>query len=353
MLPRVLPSGVGPRVSRWLMAACAITVGASHGLQSLLSYPLDEGRPGLGIVRDGSYGFYLAKVRPRLARGWPRPDRRQVILLGNSVEQTCGVVPRMQDRADAENAGVAFHNLAQTGSGIHDHIIQAAAVVGLKPDLLVVSVSSVAFTSDWVRRNSIPRFRTDVDQMAFDPGILSRVPASFYRREFDLHSAAPAIVSALVPIRRMDSVLRVRLARVADGHGCGSVPKLFSYPTSNLAEDWSGRRRAGRKMRGGQAPRAYPATGRLLEELAEVAGRARVPLLVLRQEAGPSYEEPDVTPQLEAMGKAWPQVKVADLRGRYRHGEYVDEIHPAEAHVDDYAARHWAAIRAALPARRP
>src|SRR5262245_64220306 len=334
-----------------LLCAAAAIPALSHYCQWLASYALNDqdsstGEVTVGTLQHGSYGFYLGEFPAR------RPNHSLVVLFGNSVYQNWGIAERMQARADREERSVDFVNCAMTGSGIHDHLVELAKVVRHKPDLVVISFINLAFTADYGRLDALPRFRTDADQMAFDPDVIQVMPGSFYRREYNLDSACHALVSSLVPLKRMDPILRAELRRqLEDDLGLPSwFFKALSVPTLNLTRDWLDQPRPDA---GGcpEASRPYPETAELLGEIIAVARSHNVGLLFLRQESGPPFTQPDILPELRRACATYDKAHVVDLIHHYDAANMPDGVHPYRG-ADQYADRHYQAVMDALESLR-
>lgn len=337
------------RVMFWCTLALLVAlVGGAHLLQWSYSYDLNRVDPATGAVRPGrirhgSYGFYLARLRPEPRRAQP------VFLLSNSAYRSSGVVERMQTMARAEGQPIEFFNLAQAGAGIHDHLVQLAEVIHLHPRLVVVAFINLAFTTDHLRRDSLPRFRTDCDQMAFGPNPISVLPLSFYTRHFGLQQAASSALASLFPYKRLDTIIRWQLGRLIKRRGW--LPRwalaVFSFPTLNLASNWQRRRFVPRLP--SKRPRPYPETARLLREMIAMAKAHHQPILFIRQESGPSYDHPDIMDQLRQAAAAYPLAFVRDLKKYFKPAELPDHVHPrGPAARQAYARRHYKVITETL-----
>jgi hypothetical protein len=249
-----------------------------------MSYPLnralgsDRRAPKPGTIRHGSYGFPLARYAFA-------PGFRSVVLLGNSVYQEQRFPRHLQQLADRERRQLAIYDLAQTGAGIHDIVVQSAAVLPRRPDLLVVSVFGLSFTSDYERAGALPRFRTDADQMIFDPAPARALPWSFVRRELDHASMADSFLSTVLPAKRLDPPLRVAVGNALGLTTPGNPPSpllaRFSWPQLNLAADWLARADRPARSEADLHPRPYPETEQLLDELVGMAARYDVRLPVI------------------------------------------------------------------------
>jgi hypothetical protein len=75
-----------------------------------------------------------------------------------------------------------------------------------------------------------------------------------------------------------------------------------------------------------------------------------VRLLIIWQEAGPRFAQPDARLALARACRRYPKATVADLSGSFEQGEYMDDqIHPLRgAPREAYAERHLRAILTAL-----
>ncbi|MDY6989150.1 MAG: hypothetical protein SWQ30_13955 [Thermodesulfobacteriota bacterium] len=295
-------------------------------------------------LRFGSYGFYLARYPTR------QLDRTTVILLGNSVYQDCHIVDRMQRLAENEKTGIDFLNLAQTGSGIYDHLIQFTKVLGYKPNLVVVSVLNRAFSTG-VGNNILPKFRTDNDQISFEPDILSKLPMSFYWREFSANDAFDSILSTVFPAKRLDWLIR----RDIDHFVARRVTKFpawfrakFSLPKLNLVADWREKSRISPVL-SDEEESAYPETEQLLKEMLDMAKRHGLPVLFIRQESGPRFDTPDVISLIENTVSSYDNAFVTDLKSFYLAKDMPDHVHPEGDHArNKYALRHYKVVISTL-----
>jgi hypothetical protein len=315
-----------------ILAAAALGLG--YLLESELSYRIGMDSQ---AIRHGSYGFTLATYAP------VEPGRRTVVLLGNSVYQACEIIPRMQKMADERQLNLRLVNLAQTGAGINDHLVQAAEVLRHPPDLLVVSMIPSTFD------RALPPFRTDANLMALDRGPLRHLPRTFYASQFNHKTMADSAISALVPYPRLDPILRSRTNLQSQAPAW--LLARLGFPTLNLAADWLGSPTLARPE-GFPSGKSYPGSGDRIHELVTMARTARVPLLMIWQEY--QSAEPDLLPalQAEAAADARP-VTVVDLHHFWQAGDYSDSVHPVEAYRDVYAARHLEAVLKALPPSPP
>ncbi len=165
----------------WVVLGISLALSAaSYLLQFAFSYDLS---PPSGVAGQfesepphyGSYGLYLTR-----ADALTKPPTT-VAILSNSVYVTCQIAEQMQQRANAEHRNLRFLNFAQTGSGIYDHLLQMPLALQARPQLVVVAFINLAFSPQNGAR-SLPKFRTDIDQTAFDPTALRALPTSFYWR---------------------------------------------------------------------------------------------------------------------------------------------------------------------------
>ncbi|MBI3269084.1 MAG: hypothetical protein HYZ53_08675 [Planctomycetes bacterium] len=319
------------RVLRLVLGVSLATLALGFLVLHRFSYTLPEdGSP----LRYGTYGFSLAR--------FPTPEQGKltVAVLGNSVYQGCGIVERMQRMSDEMDLGMRFLNYSQCGSGISDHVVQAAKLVDADPDLLVVALIPATF------EGSLPRFRTDADQMAFDLGPLRVLSTDFYRREFTLQAAADSALSSLLPFRRLDAILRNQSIR--QGPVGGLLPdwllRRLTFPTLNLGEDWLRPRPGGRRAK--YTYSGYPDSTEVLDELLRVVRGAGIPLLFIWQENG--IVKPDLLPALHARAARDPGVRVADFQDFWNDRDFSDWVHPAGPARDACARRHFTAIAQAL-----
>ena len=339
------------RVFYSLLALACLAVAAAHLLQAHYSYALNDadadGQPVSRPLRHGSFGSYLADLNPDSER----PGYHPIVLLGNSVYQGCGIPERMQDLANARGEHIEFLNLAQTGSGIHDHFAQMLKALRARPELLVVAFINLAFTTQYAQTR-LPRFRTDADQALFDPDVVRQVPASFLHREFTIATASESIVSTFFPFKRVDPIVRLDVDkwlywRFVELLAWDPVVirMLFHLPSFNLVQDWvvSGDLRA----RDTTPAQPYPELEAIVTEFLTVCAANGVPVLFLRQESSATLT-PDVMPAIRRVSAAFPRVRVVDLQKEFRAQRYIDQVHPAPAERAAYAERHHDAILAAF-----
>jgi hypothetical protein len=328
-------------------------VWASHRLETAYAYELNATDPASGELQSrnlqhGSFGAYLAGPEPAAAR----PARHPVVLLGNSIYQGCRIAARMQRLANADGDGIEFVNLAQTGSGIHDYFAQMIKSLRFRPELLVVTFINLAFTPDFAGTR-LPRFRTDADQMLFDPDVIGELPISFLHRELTFADATDSFVSTLFPFKRLDLIVRldVDIWLYWRCHDLGIDPVvlrvLFPLPTFNRTQDWLGRPIA--HPVGNADAQPYPDLQAIVTEFLGVCRAHDIPVLFLRQESSATVH-PDVVPELRRICAAFPRVQVEDLQALFRPEGYVDQVHPAEPERDAYAKRHYEVIRRAYRA---
>jgi hypothetical protein len=318
----------------------------SHALQSWMSYASFEARGPDRFesrpTRYGSYGVSLTRFPQR------PPGSRTVVMLGNSVYQACQIVETMQEWANRDRENVCFVNLAQTGSGIYDYIVNFARAMQLKPDLVVISFINLGFTATTPDGGSLPNFRTDADQMVFDPDVLSWLPRSFLRREFSFDALCSSLVSTLLPVRRLDPILRATLYQALERRNLvpGWIKRLGPVPALNLAGDWLARTARTARVRAV----ALPQTAQLVSELLEMACATGTPLLLLRQQSGPPDDTPDVIPLLRSLTAGRPGVWTVDLRHHFAANDYIDYVHPHHRARAAYAQLHYRAIMPVLSA---
>jgi len=339
----VAPNELRHRVFWTVLALIALAAILGHLSENYLSYEINY-RPGESenIACDhlpmGSYGLYLAR--------YPReksPDLRRVVLLGNSIYQYCGVAERLQELANQSGAGVEFVNLAQTGSGIHDYIVQLASVADHRPDLAVVTFINLAFTTDYSHHtNALPLFRSDSDLLACEPRVVRVLPGSFYRREIERGKLSRALLATICPLIRLDTVLRVEVSRRLGLDRISWFQKTF-VPTLNLAADWQDWHRAWLEQEIYEHEVAYVTTPQLLDELIQVARERDIGILFLRQESGPEYRRPDVMTQVRKACRSYDQAFAVDLIDEYREEEIIG-VHPVAEAVPQYADRHYEVI---------
>lgn len=331
---------------RLSLVALAVIVLFSHALEWGLSYPLYPERPANAFeapsLAYGALGAHLARFPPRPA------GSRTVVLLGNSVYHSWGVAAEMQRIANREGRNVAFVNLAQSGCSIFDYTVQLARALSLKPDLVTIAFVNSAFSPQRPDGGDQPRFRTDADACLFDPPVVARLPASFYRRELSLDEAASALVAAVLPVARCERILRDRVLWELKRRDAlpGWFGRLAPASSQNLLESWIRAHPAS----GTTAPvLAYPQVPALLAEIQRMIEPERVPVLWLRQQAARGADEhPDMIPVLDAFAKACPMMRVSDLHRPLTGETLVDSLHPAPSHRLAYAERHYRAILRAL-----
>lgn len=329
-----------------LLAITVLAIVGAHLLQWRLTYVASPRNSvsspcRTAPLRFGSYGFYLTEYPAKA------PDRLSIAVLGNSVYQYCGIVERMQDFANAETQNIDFVNLAQVSSGIHDHLLQLALIARYKPDLLVVGFINHAFTPDFNKPDTLPKFRTDCDQMAFDPDMFMVLPGSFYRRNFTHDTASRSLISSVVPIRRLDWYLRIAL-----GSGLlAQMPKWyrnsFPLPDLNLVRDWM-RRTAVAPVASGIQCRFYPDAEQTLREFVTLARKYGIPVLFIRQESGPFYATPDALPMVERVCADIGGARTIDLRPMFVAADFPDQVHPSPNARDAYARRHYKAVQSII-----
>lgn len=318
----------------WVVLVGAVTcVAAAHWLEARLSYDVGDAK----YMRHGSFGAALGRYPTSAA------SARTVCILGNSVYQGHRIVPFMERFAQEEQRSVRFVNLALTGAGISDYVVQAALAARHRPDLLVICLAECTFLPLG------PKFRSDIDQQAFDPAVLATVPWSFYRRHFGLASAGASVMASVFPLARLDPILRNRLTHV--DRFPEALARHIHFPHLNLVADFRSRaRQRGQPVVGGTWPELRPAPDYLqtLDELLVVLERAGVPTLFLWQENRPTrYSQEIRAPVLEGIA-ACPIATLADFGPQWSAEHFGDMIHPVPRYRETYARRHYQAICAAL-----
>lgn len=329
-----------------LLLSASLALWSAHRLQAAYEHPLNgtdptTGKPVSRTVPTGSFGAFLPQ--PRVPAG---PERR-IVLLGNSVYQACEIVERMQRLANDGGEPIEFVNLAQTGSGMHDHLARLPNALQFSPCLVVVAFVNLAFTADFGSMR-LPRFRTDADQMVFDLDAIGRLPLSFLRREFTTATAAASLVSSVFPYKRLDPLIRLDVDRWLYwrlqgefGFDPVAVRVLFPVPTLNMVGDWIASQSGWTGAQDHATP--YPELPALMDEFLQISATQGVPVLFLRQESSTAYR-PDVMPAVRQACAPHPAARVVDLQSAFVADRYLDLVHPAEVERDAYARRHYDAI---------
>ena len=321
------------RVFWSLVAIVAGFLAAGHLVHRAMSYNLSRSQ----AIRHGSNGLTLGRVEER------GDDRPTVVLVGNSVYQFYGTSWLMKNLAKQEGRPIRFINLAQTAAGAGDYVIQVAKGLAYRPDVLVVCITHVTFSRE------DPFFRTDVRDMAFDPDVLGTVPLSFLRRHYDAASASECVASWLVPLKRIDPVIRHDLAA-----RMGAVlPPWFlqplRFPTLNLPAAWAAAdERAEDEVRARavqiwNAP-PYDDYEQCLEEMIGMARSKGVPILFLWQEAAPAPSGPEVLSALRRLCEAHDGAHLVELQHHWDPLRFPDRLHPGLEETEPYARRHYEAI---------
>lgn len=317
------------RVFWVVLAGTAVCVAAAHWLEARLSYDVGNAK----YMRHGSFGAALGRYPTSAV------SARTVCILGNSVYQNHRIVPVMERLAREERRPVRFINLALTGAGISDYVVQAALAARHRPDLLVICLAECTFLPLG------PKFRSDIDQQAFEPTVLAAVPWSYYGRHFTLASAGSSIVASIFPLARLDPVLRNRLTHM------DVFPTMLArhihFPHLNLVADFRRRaRQRGQPVVGGNWPELPPAPDylRTLDELLAVLERGGVPTLFLWQENRPTRHSQEIRAPVLGRIAACPIATVADFSGQWSAENFKDMIHPVPRHRETYARRHYQAI---------
>lgn len=311
--------------------ACAIA--AAHLLEAHLSYDAVAA----GRMRHGSSGAALARYSKAA------PPAQAVVIIGNSVQQAHGIVPCMDKFAKQEQRPIQFVNLALTGAGISDYVIQAATAIRYQPDLIVVYLAECTFLPLG------PKFRSDVDQQAFEPAALEAVPWSFYARHFNLASAGASVVSSVFPLRRLDPILRNKLARM------NRFPKVLTrhlhFPYLNLVSDYRARARGRAQRVIGGAWHTLPPVEDYREtmiELIEVLQRGNIPTLFIWQENQPTRHSDEIRATITDLITGCDFATLADFGLLWNPELFRDRIHPTTEHREAYSRRQYEAIRAVL-----
>lgn len=326
-------SALRRRVFWVVLVGTMVCVAAAHWLEARLSYDVGDAK----YMRHGSFGAALGRYPTSAV------SARTVCILGNSVYQGHRIVPFMERFAQEEQRPVRFINLALTGAGISDYVVQAALATRHRPDLLVICLAECTFLPLG------PKFRSDIDQQAFEPAALAAIPWSYYGRHFTLATAGSSIVASIFPLARLDPILRNRLTHV--DFFPAMLTRHIHFPHLNLVADFRLRaRQRGQPVGGGNWPELPPTPDylRTLDELLAVLEHAGVPTLFLWQENRPTrYSQEIRAPVLERIA-ACPIATLADFSAQWSAEHFGDMIHPFPRYRETYARRHYQAMCAAL-----
>ncbi|MFH1747326.1 MAG: hypothetical protein ABIG44_09820 [Planctomycetota bacterium] len=312
----------------WIvLAVIGVAITTAHLLEEYMSYDVGP----MLQMQVGSYGNALVHYSKAA------PPKKMVVILGNSVYQGHSVVKYMDRFAKEEQRAIQFINLATTGAGISDYVVQAASAIQHKPDMIVICLADCTFLPEG------PKFRSDADQQAFEPGILRSVPWSFYPRHFDLITGGGSIVSSVFPLKRLDPILRSRLSRHK------RFPKVLSrhihFPHLNLVADQRIRNRE-RGQRADLPPMDdYRET---MVELMDVLKGGDVPTLFIWQENAPVSRSDEIRTTIAEVIKAYDFAAIVDFSSRWNPEQFGDRNHPVRHHYKAYSHRHYEAICAAL-----
>ena len=306
-----------------ILVGLIVLYGIGRGIEKVGQYSLLERND----IKFGSYGFYLAQI-PEYQEG---DAGKNIVLLGNSVYQYCGVPKAMTKLANKKDLDFTFFNMGQTAASVYDNLLQSAKIVNKKPDLVVISLIHESFAGD-------PKFKTDAHQMAFDLNVIKHIPRSFYQRYFTLNTGASALLSSLFSIKKLDSILRWEI-NIRD-----RLPKWFfkkiSYPHLNVLNE--------RKFRGDifrffQRPKGaqldFAEKQAVFQELVAVYRKTKTPVLFILQErqTGDGDEIKDL---IVNSIKNESSMYFVDLRHYWSKDKYRDSFHPHDDEVLNYAARH-------------
>ena len=312
----------------WIVAflGCLIIV-LGHVIEYLGRFsPLET-----GVMKFGTYGIYLVQIPPKEALN----GRNSVILLGNSVYQYSGVTLEMQKIADKSNSNIQFVNLAQVSSSIYDYLIQSAKAVNAHPDLVVININQVTY-------NQKPKFKTDAEQIAFDRDIRKVLPLSFYLRHFTYQSALSSMISSLMPLKRVDSIVRWEF-KLRD-----KLPAWFfswvSYPFLNTAMELAEANPSRNTIQRTDLPSMELAEIIAAQkELLNIYQKHRIPLLFINQETSGGFD-PAVLEAIKELISNDGNAILVDYQSYWNEDQFLDFIHPLDRDIEPYAQRHFRAV---------
>ena len=319
----------------------ALVVGAGHVLERWMSYSLAD-KP---AIMHGGYGLSLARIPPK------QPGTFRVLILGNSVYQKGGVVPELRRIVEADGRPIEFINLAQIGSSVSDYPLALgwALAQDAKPDAVLVTLGSFTFSDLGFM------FNTDAHQVAYNPGVRAVVPHSFYERHFDRTDAVQRTISAIAPLRRLDTILQYEATQsikdglAEDGVDITWLTGTLPLPRLNLVvNQFDADRRRGRRPEGEAwlARPFKPDAAETFGEVLDMIETAGVPAFVIRQQCSrkPISEEALTLVETVVAEPRDVPVGFADFEALWSRDNFGDDIHPTRPHIPVYARGHYDAF---------
>ncbi|USN99890.1 MAG: hypothetical protein H6810_04285 [Phycisphaeraceae bacterium] len=326
----------------WRTVALAVVViVASHVIERRMSYSLAD-KP---MIVHGGYGLSLARIPPK------RPGTFRVLMLGNSVYQKCGICQQYRADAEAEHRPIEFINLAQIGASINDYPLELgwALAQDARPDAVIVSLGSFTFSDLGFT------FNTDADQIAYVPSVHRLIPESFYERNFDRTAAVQRTISAIAPLRRIDTILQydatqaIQMDLKERGVDIAWLTGTLPLPRLNLVvNQFDADRRRGRRPEGEAwlARPFKPDADQTFNELLDMIDHAGVPAFVIRQQCGHKPISEQALALIEeavSRPRAVP-VGFVDLEHLWTPDDFGDDIHPTREHAPAYTRSHYDAF---------
>ncbi|MDO8580830.1 MAG: hypothetical protein Q7S13_05055 [Candidatus Omnitrophota bacterium] len=317
----------------WIVFALGLGISISGFiLEKIATYSLLDYRG----IKFGSYGFNLAQIPPRKELG----DKKVVVLFGNSVYQYGSIPSLMKDIIEEKGDPIVLMNMAQVSATAYDYLVQAGKIVDDRPDLVVFNLYYWTYFTT-------PKFATNCDQMVFDGDVIKVLPGSFYRRYFTFKTAFPAFISSVVPLKRLDPIIRWEF-KLRDWLP-GWFLKWVSYPHLNIDQERGELQYVQRSLLNVQQEKiVFSEILALQREFLNVLDQHHIPVLFIWQEASDDAQAEmfDVINQIIAEHK---NAMWVDLRHYYEKDDFEDKIHPKRGKgVHDYAIRHYTAITQAL-----
>ena len=309
-----------------LAIACCLVL-SGFVVEKIASYSLLK-YPG---IKFGTFGLHLARIPTREELG----HKNLIVLLGNSVYQYNGIPTMMQQIADENHNPLAFMNMAQVSSTVYDNLAQAAKVITTHPDLVVISFNEGTFSLK-------PKFKTDCTQFLFNPDVFQYMPVSFYFRFFTYQTGIDAVLSTLIPLKRVDPLICWK-AKLRDRLP-GWFLKWLSYPNLSIAT--GGIVNTVQMIKLEKTPNEEKFIA--FQELLDMLQKNKIPVLFIWQEALTKEEKNSIYDVIKNMIEKRDNTSFVDLTSYWNQNDFVDMLHPTPEEAPRYAMRHYHAVSQAL-----
>ena len=312
----------------WITFTIAfVTILSGFIIERALSYDLRT----YPSLKFGHFGFQLAQIPSKKEIG----NKKSIVLLGNSVYQYNNIPKYMQQITNELNNPIVFMNMAQVSSSIYDYLAHAARIVNTHPDMVVICMNEGTFSFD-------PRFKTDSDQIVFNPDVLKNLSAAFYFRYFTYQTATETALSTVIPLKRVDSILRYTF---------GLRQWLPAWFLNGLSYPYDMNIPAHCNVKAIQMTELKKTAGEekfiVLQEVLGIFQKYKIPVLFIWQEAS-VQGDPVLYARIKKIIEGSDNAIFVDLTSYWSKGTFIDTIHPNQEEEPRYAFRHYLVASKAL-----